>query len=107
MRLAGLLGDKEGIDSPGFADQGDVGVDALGNGFQESEIGRAGQVPILGISHYEIENVLASRKLNHSGVTHSGAHSGRSDPGCRLTRITDGSADQAFRRGGGAGRGLR
>ena len=73
MRLAGLLGDKEGIDSPGFTDQGDVGADALADGFQKGEIGRSGQVPILGVAHYEIENVLAARNLlNHGGVTHSG-----------------------------------
>ena len=72
MRLAGLLGDKEGIDSPGFTDQGDVGADALADGFQKGEIGRSGQVPILGVAHYEIENVLPARKLDDGGVTHSG-----------------------------------
>ena len=72
MRLSGLLGDKEGIDSPGFADQGDVGADALADGFQKGEIGRAGQVPILGVAHYEIENVLPAWKLNHGGVAYSG-----------------------------------
>ena len=72
MRLSGLLGDKEGIDSPGFADQGDIGADALADGFQKGEIGRSGQVPILGVAHYEIENVLSSRKLNNGGVAYSG-----------------------------------
>ena len=73
MRLAGLLGDKEGIDTAAFADQGDVGVDALADRFQKGEIGRSGQVPILGVAYHKIENVLASRKLNHSGVPNSGA----------------------------------
>ena len=40
--------------------------------FQESQIGRSGQVPILGIAYHEIENVLAARKLDHGGVTNSG-----------------------------------
>ena len=71
-------------------------------GFKKGEIGRSGQVPILGISYHEIENVLASRKLNHGGVPHSGADTDD------LIRVVGNMNNRwvrcrRSRRGGGAG----
>ena len=43
-------------------------------GFRKARLARSGQVPILGVTHNEIENVLASRKLDDGGVTHSAAN---------------------------------
>ena len=69
MRLPGAtFRHQERIDAPGFTDQRHVRCDTFRNRFQESEIGRAGQVPILGIPHHEIKNVLGCGQHDYSGV---------------------------------------
>ena len=65
---AGLLGHQERVDPAALAHQRDVRVDAFPDGFQEGEIGRAGQVPVFRIPHNEIEDGLSGRQLNHGGV---------------------------------------
>ena len=73
MRLPGaFLRHQERIDPPGRADQGHVRCDTFRNRFQESEISRAGQVPILGIPHHEIKNVLRCGQHDYSGVPRLG-----------------------------------
>ena len=47
-------------------------VTSFRNRFEESEIGRAGQVPILGIPHHEIKNVLRRGQHDNSGVPRLG-----------------------------------
>ena len=42
-------------------------------GFKKARLAAPVRVPILGVAYYEIQNVLAARKLDHGGVTHSGA----------------------------------
>ena len=73
MRLPGAtFRHQERIDAPGFTDQRHVRCDTFGNRFEESDIGRAGQVPILGISHHEIKNVLGRGQHDYSGVPRLG-----------------------------------
>ena len=57
---------------PDAQTKGHVRCDTFRNRFQESEIGRAGQVPILGISHHEIKNVLRCGQHDYSGVPRLG-----------------------------------
>ena len=73
MRLTGAtFRHQERIDPPGRADKGHVRCDPFRNRFDESEIGRAGQVPILGIPHHEIKNVLRCGQHDYSGVPRLG-----------------------------------
>ena len=73
MRFPGaFLRHQERIDPPGFTDQRHVRCDTFRNRFQESEISRAGQVPILGIPHHEIKNVLGRGQHDYSGVPRLG-----------------------------------
>ena len=68
MRRGGSFGDEERVDPAALADERDVGGDAFADGFEKGEIGRAGQVPVLRVADHEVEDVLARRELNHSGV---------------------------------------
>ena len=73
MRFPGaFLRHQERIDAPGRTDKRHVRCDPFRNGFEESEIGRAGQVPILGIPHHEIKNVLGRGQHDYSGVPRLG-----------------------------------
>ena len=68
------FGDEERIDPAALADERDVGSHAFPDGFEEREIGGAGQVPVFGIAHHEIENVLAWRELDHGRVPDAGGN---------------------------------
>ena len=68
----GAFGDEERIDPAALAHERDVGRDAFPDGFEEGEIRRAGQVPVLGIPDDKVEDVLARRELNHGGVSDAG-----------------------------------
>ena len=68
VRRGVSLRHKERIDPAALADERDVGVDALADGFQEGEICGAGQVPVLGIADNEVEDVFVGRQLNDGGV---------------------------------------
>ena len=68
VRGTGLLGHQDRVDPAALADERDVGGDAFADGFQEGEIGRAGQVPVFGVPDNEIEDGLSRRQLNHGGV---------------------------------------
>ena len=59
---------QERIDPAALAHERDVGGDAFADGLQKGEIGRAGQVSVLGVPDNEIEDGLSRRQLNHGGV---------------------------------------
>ena len=66
------LGHEKGIDPPGLRDQRHVGLDSFGNRLEEGEVGRAGEMPVLGIPHHEIENVLVRGKHYHGRMADPG-----------------------------------
>ena len=54
------FGHEERKDPAALAHERDVGMHAFADGFEEREIGGAGQVPVLGVADHEVEDVLAS-----------------------------------------------
>ena len=65
-RRQAVLGNEERVDASRLAHQGDVRRNALGRGLEEGDVGGAGEGPILGIPHDEIENGLAGRQGDDS-----------------------------------------
>ena len=99
MRWGVSLDHQERIDPATLADQRDVRIDAFGDRFQKGEIRGAGQVPVLGIAHNKIENVLALRELDHGRVTDAGVD--MDDLIGRVVYLQDGRAGRGVGRAGG------
>ena len=64
----GAFGGEEGVDPSGFADEGDVGFHAVGEGFKEGDVRRAREVPILGVSDDVVEDGFAGWQGDDGGV---------------------------------------
>ena len=59
---------------PDSQTSGDVGSDALGNGFEEREISGSGKVPVFGVSDYKIQHVFCLGQHDNGGVAGLGAN---------------------------------
>ena len=66
--------DEKRVDPPGRAHQRHVGGDPLGDRFEESQIGGSGQVPVLAVSHDEIQDGFRRGKHDDGGVPGLGAN---------------------------------
>ena len=63
---------EEGVDPAAGANQRDVAPGPHGDGLDIGEVGRAAQVPVVGIAHHEVEDLLLARQNQHRGVPNPG-----------------------------------
>ena len=64
-----VLGHQERVDAPGLADERDVRGRVRGERLQERDVRRTGQVPVLRVADYEVQDVLPGREHDHGRVT--------------------------------------
>ena len=93
------LGDEEGVDAPGFADEGDVRFNVGRDRLEEGDVGAAREVPVLGVTDDVVEDGFAGRERDDSGVADAGL-----EPPYGVLRGVVQPEDVGVLGGGGCGR---